>query len=127
MACEAAFRNALMQRAAMGNAKLLGGKRLLFGPFLWNRFLRLAPLLILVIIVVALRRWFDGTLDMAYVKQIAKGILFPTLPNGGWSITVESHFYLVLPFLLYLSNRSNVRLLMAIPCFLALIRAGTRE
>ncbi len=27
-----------------------------------------------------------------------------TLPNGGWSITVEFHFYLILPVILYLSR-----------------------
>jgi peptidoglycan/LPS O-acetylase OafA/YrhL len=31
--------------------------------------------------------------------------VLPTLPNGGWSITVEFHFYLLLPVMLWLSGR----------------------
>ncbi|WP_352441771.1 MULTISPECIES: hypothetical protein [unclassified Mesorhizobium] len=36
---------------------------------------------------------------------VGLGFLFPTLPNGGWSITVEAHFYLLLPLLLLASRR----------------------
>jgi hypothetical protein len=36
-------------------AKLLDGRRIDFGAFLWNRFVRLAPLLAVVLVIVGLR------------------------------------------------------------------------
>jgi rhamnosyltransferase len=92
-------------------AKLLGGQKIIFTAFLWNRFLRLAPLLFLVIFVVAFQRYQSNSLDVDFLKSIAKGVVYPSLPNGGWSITVESHFYVILPVLLYLASRSKYHLL----------------
>jgi peptidoglycan/LPS O-acetylase OafA/YrhL len=40
-----------------------------------------------------------------YLRLISGGLVLPILPNGGWSITAEFHFYLVLPFLLWLTAR----------------------
>jgi peptidoglycan/LPS O-acetylase OafA/YrhL len=78
--------------------KLLDGKKFDYWRFLWNRFIRLAPLLAVVIIIVGLQAP-DLT---AYAIQIVRGAVGPTLPNGGWSITVEAHFYVVLPLILWL-------------------------
>jgi peptidoglycan/LPS O-acetylase OafA/YrhL len=88
-------------------AKLLDGKRVDFKAFLWNRALRLLPLLVLVLLMVGLRHAFNGGDVMQYLADILNGIVKPTLPNGGWSITVEFHFYLVLPVLLWLSSKSR--------------------
>lgn len=98
-------------------AKLLNGRRISYLPFLWNRVLRLAPLLVVVMALVALERWHAGTLDLtAYLHQLRAGFVIPSWPNGGWSITVELHFYLVLPLLLYILRRSPWALL-ALLCF----------
>jgi peptidoglycan/LPS O-acetylase OafA/YrhL len=87
-------------------AKLLNGKKILYGPFLLNRFIRLVPLLIVVLFVVGLEYVFiKGGNPAAFLQQITLGIVRPTLPNGGWSITAEFHFYLVLPLLLFLTHR----------------------
>jgi peptidoglycan/LPS O-acetylase OafA/YrhL len=86
-------------------AKLLDGKQILYSSFLWNRFLRLVPLLASVIILSGIKRYLSGGNMAAYATLIVSGIAEPTLPNGGWSITVESHFYLLLPVLLFLSRR----------------------
>ena len=40
--------------------------------------------------------------------------MYPTLPNGGWSITVELHFYLLLPVLLWLFRRWSHSLLVLV-------------
>jgi len=89
-------------------AKLLDGKDINYFSFIWNRTLRLLPLLFVVILIVGVRDYFDKGLNIVdYLQRIAKGLIFPTLPNGGWSITVEFHFYLLLPFLLFCSNRSK--------------------
>lgn len=39
--------------------------------------------------------------------SIARGVLYPTLPNGGWSITVEFHYYIVLPLFLWMLTKSK--------------------
>jgi peptidoglycan/LPS O-acetylase OafA/YrhL len=101
-------------------AKLLEGRRIDYGAFFWNRFLRLAPLLGVVILLAGLR-WVHAGLDpYQYAASIAAGVLFPSLPNGGWSITVEFHFYLLLPLLLWLSRKSRLWLLAIILAALAL-------
>lgn len=92
-------------------AKLTENKKIIFYPFLWNRFLRLAPLLFFIIVIVGFQNWINGSLDPSYIKRIIKGFIYPSLPNGGWSITVELHFYILLPLLLFLSKKSSHRLL----------------
>lgn len=59
------------------------------------------PLLVFVIIVVGLRRWANGVELETYIKSVIAGAVKPTLPNGGWSITAEVHFYLLLPLILW--------------------------
>ena len=89
-------------------AKLLDGKRIVYRLFFWNRALRLMPLLLLVIAINALREALgSGNLRAAfgYLQSIPGGLVFPTWPNGGWSITIELHFYLLLPLLLFVLRR----------------------
>lgn len=93
-------------------AKLLNGKKIAFKPFLWNRFIRLFPLLIFVIIIHSVRKIINNTFDISYLYSILGGIVFPSLPNGGWSITSEFHFYMILPLLIFLSNKNNNLLLI---------------
>lgn len=88
-------------------AKLLDGKAINYGSFIWNRILRLLPLLMIVIIIIGVKRFFDSQI-LEYVHSIEKGILFPTLPNGAWSITVEFHFYLILPLCIWLFKKSKL-------------------
>ncbi|MBI5594100.1 MAG: acyltransferase [Deltaproteobacteria bacterium] len=95
-------------------AKLLDGKRIDYKAFFWNRFLRLAPLLMVVIILVGLKKIFDGSPLYPYARSIAQGVWLPSLPNGGWSITIEFHFYLMLPFFLWFSRKSKPSLLLII-------------
>jgi rhamnosyltransferase len=95
-------------------AKLLAHKKILFGSFLWNRVLRLAPLLVLVILIVGFRFYLEGGDLFSYAKLLLWGLIKPVLPNGGWSIIVELHFYLLLPLLLFLSGKSDYYLLLFI-------------
>jgi rhamnosyltransferase len=94
-------------------AKLLDGRTVYLVPFLWNRFLRLVPLLLIVIMLVAVEQALHGNLSWDYAIQILRGLVQPTLPNGGWSITVEAHFYVLLPVLLALGAR-NANALFAV-------------
>ncbi len=93
-------------------AKLLDGKRIQYASFIWNRFLRLAPLLTLVIVAVGCREYLSGHDIIQYIKRVLAGAIQPSLPNGGWSITTEFHFYLLLPALLFLSRKSKYSLVL---------------
>ena len=85
-------------------AKLLDGKRVDYGPFFWNRLLRLAPLLLLVAVLFDGFQWASGDFrPLHWIKTMVSGLVLPTWPNGGWSITTEMHFYLLLPFLVWAS------------------------
>ncbi len=88
-------------------SKLLNGKSIDYKAFFWNRALRLLPLLVVVIIIVGLRDFKVNNGLLSYFTSIAKGAIFPTLPNGGWSITVEFHYYLMLPLFLWILAKSK--------------------
>lgn len=110
-------------------AKLLDGKRVVYHLFFWNRILRLMPLLLLVIAINALREALGSGRPQAaleYLGSIPRGLVFPTWPNGGWSITVELHFYLLLPLLLLLLRRwyQGLWLLLAVAI---LLRTGYHQ
>lgn len=87
-------------------AKLLDGRAIIYRLFLWNRLIRLAPLLLVVMLVAGVRVWLTGESVPAYLLRLVTGFVAPTWPNGGWSIAVEMHFYLLLPALLVLLRRS---------------------
>ncbi|MCX6899968.1 MAG: acyltransferase [Verrucomicrobia bacterium] len=89
-------------------AKLLDGKRIRYSAFVWNRVLRLMPLLVVVILVEGIRLFLHGINLRLYVWSVLRGVLYPTLPNGGWSITVEFHYYLILPLFLWLLSKSRL-------------------
>ncbi len=88
-------------------AKLLEGKTIDYVQFLRNRALRLLPLLIFVLTLVTVRGAQSGIPLEDLLLNIVLGAVFPRLPNGGWSITVEAHFYLILPLLLWLKRKSQ--------------------
>jgi peptidoglycan/LPS O-acetylase OafA/YrhL len=89
-------------------AKLLDGKTINYQAFLWNRALRLLPLLTVVTGTMGIGMLIKGESLDSYLYNISRGLLFPTLPNGGWSITVEFHYYLSLPLVLWLLRKSKL-------------------
>lgn len=92
-------------------ARLLNGKQVNYWIFYLNRALRLLPLLFTVIGINLLLHWLAGTPLIPILLEYGKGVLLPSLPNGGWSITVEIHFYLLIPVLLVIAHRKPVLLL----------------
>jgi peptidoglycan/LPS O-acetylase OafA/YrhL len=87
-------------------AKLLDGRSISYPAFLWNRFVRLAPLLVVVLVLAGIWQVASGAkMPYAYITGVVEGFIQPTWPNGGWSIAVELHFYLVLPILLWTTRR----------------------
>lgn len=101
-------------------AKLLNGQKVIWSRFFWNRFIRLGPLLIFVL---AVNLGTNLRNPMPYLQNVANGFLFPTWPNGGWSITTEMHFYLLMPLLLPVLSRprSAFAAIIAAICLRALI------
>jgi len=87
-------------------AKLLGGRHVHYPTFLYNRALRLFPLLVLVLAAYGVAAVMDGSSVWAYCQRVLSGFVTPSWPGTAWSITVELHFYLLLPMLLALLARS---------------------
>ena len=106
-------------------AKLLDGKRMLLSGFLLNRALRLLPLLVFVFLVHAAIQ-VVGARDFRqayrFLLTLPQGLVYPTWPKGGWSITAELHFYLLLPLLLALQRRSAIWLVLIL-CISMTLRA----
>ncbi|MDY8109217.1 acyltransferase [Fulvimarina sp. 2208YS6-2-32] len=90
-------------------ARIIGDGTIRFGRFLTNRALRLLPLLCVSFAgFYVLALWQAQVTDLAtaslvtsaYVSSIVEGLIFPVAPGGAWSITVEAHFYLLIPILI---------------------------
>jgi peptidoglycan/LPS O-acetylase OafA/YrhL len=101
-------------------AKLLDGKSIDYRAFIWNRALRLLPLLVVVILIVGITEFVNGQNLSGYAYSVAMGALFPSLPNGGWSITVEFHYYIILPLFLWMLAKSKLLPLSLIVAAIAL-------
>ena len=111
-------------------AKILDGRSVNYLAFLSRRATRLLPLLFAMLVVEGVREYVVGADLVGYLRSLVTGLIEPTLPNGAWSLTVEFHFYLLLPLLLFLCRKSPALLFAAI--FLAVglrtflfIRNGT--
>lgn len=99
-------------------AKLTQNKTIDYEKFLAARLIRLLPLLLVVCLFFILcDAYLYGPMQgLRAFLHIVKGTIFPTLPNGGWSITVEFHFYLVFPLILVLERRvafSSIAIIVA--------------
>ncbi|MBA4109333.1 MAG: acyltransferase [Leptothrix sp. (in: Bacteria)] len=100
-------------------ARLTDGQQLMYGRFLINRALRLLPLLSVVMALAYVKSIIthDG-LDVPH--RLLWGWLAPVLPQGGWSVTVEAHFYVMLPVILWIAAKSRAGLLAVVLATIAL-------
>ncbi len=101
-------------------AKLVGGRGIDFPAFLWSRAVRLGPLLGVVIAAWVLIEWLAGSPIPA--SDIYGGFLLPTWPFGSWSISIELHFYLLFPLLLFLFRRHGPFALLTVVAGALLLR-----
>jgi len=101
-------------------AKLLDGKSIDYKAFLWNRVLRLLPLYVVVLLYIGIRKYVGGENLSPYLFSIAIGVLFSSLPNGGWSITVEFHYYVILPLFLWMLRKSKLLPILIVAAAIAL-------
>lgn len=95
-------------------AKLLANNEIDYVKFLYNRIIRLLPLLLIVLLMVGVIKWLSDENMSDYIYSLKIGLIYPSLPNGGWSIIVEFYFYLILPLLLYFMKRDNYSLFLCI-------------
>lgn len=88
-------------------AKLTHNKNIDYRKFLAARAVRLLPLLLAVCLYYVLSDFirFGPEQGARAIVAMLKGVIFPTLPNGIWSITVEFHFYLIFPLIILLERR----------------------
>jgi peptidoglycan/LPS O-acetylase OafA/YrhL len=96
-------------------AKITLGKQIRYLPFLYNRFLRLAPLLIAVFLidfVIVLINYPDYA--VGYLKRIAAGVVLPRWPHGGWSIVIEAQFYLIFPLIILAESKRKYSSLIVV-------------
>lgn len=101
-------------------AKLLDGKSICYPAFIYNRAIRLLPLLCLALLIGGLELSYWGVNLDKYLRAIEWGWLKPSLPNGGWSITAEFHFYLLLPLILLLARKQAYALFAVVVAALLL-------
>ncbi len=97
-------------------AKLTKDKKIDYVKFWGARALRLAPLLFAVCIIVLVQHYivYGEEHALASLHHFSKGLILPTLPNGGWSVAVELHFYLLFPVIILLERRSPFSSLLII-------------
>lgn len=88
-------------------SKIIDDKKIKYLPFIWNRIIRLCPLLFFIITIIGIEKIIDGTPPLEYLFQVISGLFMPSLPNGGWSVTVELHFYIILPLLIAISIKEK--------------------
>jgi peptidoglycan/LPS O-acetylase OafA/YrhL len=91
-------------------AKLLDGKHVNYIAFWWNRFLRLAPLLIFLMLITGCGKFLSG--DIFHLQSNFISMVKQVVPNGSWSILVEFCFYLMLPLFFWLTRLSRLSFLI---------------
>ena len=86
-------------------AKILINKKINYKKFYYNRFLRLIPLLLVTMLV---QMYVDGSLTLErFFKEFYRGFINRNWPYAGWSISVELHFYYLLPLILFFFKKTR--------------------
>ena len=100
---------------------LVGGEKINYRIFIFNRFLRIAPLFL---IWTFLLFW---TKDIDPIKFFLALVGFLNKPNTlgiGWAVMVEVQFYLIFPFLTIFFKSKGWRYLVTLIFLAILMRAG---
>lgn len=87
-------------------SRLTEGREIDFTAFRYNRFIRLAPLLAAILAIRFVEASTYGyEAAVAWSWAMLGGLIFPSWPNGAWSVVTEMHFYLLFPLLVLLLRR----------------------
>ena len=94
--------------------------------FLFNRIKRIAPLLIVALVIsISLNRatvTFNDVMSMFFLSNMADSPLIKTF-GPTWTIAIETQFYLIVPFLLSFLNKNGIKYIISLSLFWVLIRA----
>lgn len=89
-------------------ATLMRDNSINYRKFLYARAQRIFPLFLIVASIAVLWQWHvSGSIHGLINALLAMimGFWLPSWPNGGWSLTVELHFYALFPFILFIIRR----------------------
>ncbi|WP_438898058.1 acyltransferase family protein [Enterobacter asburiae] len=103
-----------------------GAKEINYKLFLLNRIKRIAPLLIVALVIsISLNRatvTFNDVMSMFFLSNMAESPLIKTF-GPTWTIAIETQFYLIVPFLLIFLNKNGIKYIISLSLFWVLIRA----
>jgi len=105
-------------------------RRISYGGFYWNRFLRLFPLFFFFLITGAnaFRSQFQLTGLLTSVLQfgyLAGGLSLGPWASVSWSVSVETHLYLLFPAIRHFLNRNRLWPLLRMAIIIWLVRLAT--
>lgn len=109
----------------------LGSKKIRYSGFVYNRILRIFPLLIFIMfIVISINRANSSPMDIFRILTLQLNTghsytgfghdIFPTGPI--WTIAVEFQFYLLFPFLALFLSKYGLRYLVILALFMIMVR-----
>lgn len=105
------------------------GRNISYRGFYWNRFLRLFPLFLFILITGAnaFRAQFQFASFVAWVLQfgyLTAGPPFGVWTGVSWSISVEAHLYLLFPAIRHFLSRDQLWPLFRLAVIVWLVRLG---
>ena len=95
-----------------------------FAAFYKNRFLRIAPLFIFVVLLTYyVSGWDAGAMLTTVLTGLSRGGL-PSYAGPGWTVLVECQFYLLFPFLIIFIKRYGAKYLVGLLLVFILTKAA---
>ncbi len=100
--------------------QLCRNKEISFFGFLRNRFIRIAPLFLIYVLLMFKVNESDPV--KLFVSIV--GLLGHTLPGVSWTVIVEFQFYIIFPFILLFTQKYGLRYLFGLLCLALIVRYG---
>lgn len=102
-----------------------GEENIHYKSFILNRVKRIAPLLVLALVIsISLNRatvTFNDVMSAFFLSNMAESPLIKVF-GPTWTIAIETQFYLIVPFLLLFLNKNGIKYIVALSLFWVLIR-----